>query len=103
MLGRSHRHAAFEQIQLTGNAVTIQMLGHDGPHLAQIVLAVFGKERGKAGFFEQALARQLIRVGIPRLDGPVIDFVIVPGLVAAVLVVVLLLWLLLRSRLRHGG
>jgi len=76
--------------------VSVELARQDGPDLAQVAFAVFGKETGKAGFFEQATSRQWIAVFViargvvvPRLDFPVVNFVVVPWFVPSIFVVVL--------------
>lgn len=90
LFGGANGHAALDQVEFARYKVLVEGGGDEGPDLAQVLFAVFGKERGEGGFFEKTSAGEGIAVGgLPRRGGPVIDGGVVPRLVAAVFVVIL--------------
>ena len=79
--GRANSHATFNQIQLAVHTYILQRLGHDGPDLSEIGFSVLGEERRERTLLNWWW-QWIIRCH--RINLPVVDRLVVPGLVLTV-------------------
>lgn len=93
-------HGAFDKIQRACDAMLVERRGDVAPYFLEVALAVLGEERGKRRLFEER-AFDLVWRKLGHL--PVVDGLVVPGFVLAVLFVFgdQLRWLL--SSVGHDG
>ena len=71
------RHGTFDKIENWDNAKLVESLGDEGPRVAEISFAVFGKQGHERRLFEERAGRVLLGEG---LDLPLVDVVRIPRL-----------------------
>lgn len=89
LLGGPDSHGPFEQVELELNAALHQSFLDDSLALLDVLLAVLREEDAEAALLEE----RLHLIWFDLIDFPVVDVIGVPGLVLAVVLLGLALWL----------
>lgn len=71
------RHGTLDEVELAADAVGLERLRHQRPHLTQVLLAVLREQRRERGLLDRRRQRVVGRHGV---DLPVVDGAIVPAL-----------------------